>query len=161
MRPYRTADNRIDGVLMVFIDIHDLKTTQEALREHNSFSEAVMESSGALVMVTDLDGRVVAFNRACQIVSGRTREEIAGKVIWDSPLIPQDEVEGVRAVYRRLAGGRASIQHENHWVSKDGANRAPNQRSGTASKPDAIAGAGRGPDRRAGRGTRARRAGVA
>src|ERR1700686_4334983 len=52
LRPYRTADGRINGVLMIFIDIHALKTTQEALREQNSFSAAVMESSGALVMVT-------------------------------------------------------------------------------------------------------------
>jgi PAS domain S-box-containing protein len=93
------------------------------LREQNSFSEAVMESSGALVMVTGGDGRVVAFNRACQIVSGYTRGEMAGKIIWDSPLIPKDEVEGVRSVYRRLASGRASIQHENHWVGKDGVRR--------------------------------------
>jgi len=123
LRPYRTADNRIDGVLMIFIDIQDLKTTQAALREQNSFSEAVMESSGALVMVTDVDGRVIAFNRACQMVSGYKLEEMAGKVIWDGPLIAKEEIEGERAVYRRLAGGRASIQHENHWVGKNGARR--------------------------------------
>src|SRR6185369_102407 len=26
MRPYRTSDDRIDGVLMIYIDIHELKT---------------------------------------------------------------------------------------------------------------------------------------
>jgi two-component system CheB/CheR fusion protein len=123
LRPYRTADNRIDGALMIFIDIHDLKTMQGALREQNRFSAAVMESSGALVMVTEADGRIVAFNRACQIVSGYTLEEMTGKVIWDSPLIPKEEIEGVRAVYRRLASRSASIQHENHWVGKNGARR--------------------------------------
>ena len=105
LRPYRTADNRIDGVLMIFVDIHDLKTTQEALREQSSFSEAVMESSGALVMVTDVDGRVVAFNRACQIVSGYKLEEMAGKVIWDSPLIPKERNRG-RANRLPAAGAR-------------------------------------------------------
>ncbi|MBZ5631672.1 MAG: PAS domain S-box protein [Acidobacteriia bacterium] len=123
LRPYRTADNRIDGVLMIFIDIHDLKMTQGALREKNSFSEAVMESSGALVMVTDSDGRVTSFNRACQIVSGCKLEELAGKVIWDSPLIPKEEIEAERTIYRHLMRGRASLQHENHWVAKDGATR--------------------------------------
>ena len=124
LRPYRTADNRIDGVLMIFVDIHDLKTTQEALREQNSFSEAVMESSGALVLVTDAHGRVVAFNRACQLVSGYKLGEMAGKIIWDTPLIPKDEGEAERrAVYRRLLGGSAPIQHETHWIAKNGTRR--------------------------------------
>jgi two-component system CheB/CheR fusion protein len=123
LRPYRTSDNRIDGVLMIFIDIHDLKTTQAALRERNSFSETVMESSGALVMVTDLRGRIVAFNRACQNISGYKREEMADKIIWQSPLIPKMEIGGVKAVYRRLAAGHAPVLHENHWIAKSGAQR--------------------------------------
>jgi len=123
MRPYRTADNRIDGALMIFIDIHGLKTTQDALREQNSFSAAVMESSGALVFLTDADGRVGAFNRACQIVSGYTRDEMVGKIIWETPLAPKEEVERVRIIYRRLAGGAAPIQHETMWIAKNGSKR--------------------------------------
>jgi two-component system CheB/CheR fusion protein len=119
LRPYRTADNRIDGVLMIFIDIQALKTTQEALQEQSGFSAAVMESAGALVMVTDADGRVVAFNHACQIVSGFKLKEMAGKVIWDNPLIPRDEIKGERTIYRRLASGGAPIQHESYWISKN------------------------------------------
>jgi len=125
VRPYRTADNRIDGVLMIFIDIHDLKTTQGALQEQNSFSEAVMESSGALVLVTDAHGRVIAFNRACQLVSGYKLGEMAGKIIWDTPLIPKQEgeIERVRTVYRRLVGGSKPIQHESRWIAKNGTRR--------------------------------------
>jgi two-component system CheB/CheR fusion protein len=123
IRPYRTADNRIDGVLMIFIDIHDLKTTQAALRERTSFAEAVMESSEALVMVTTLRGRIVAFNRACQNISGYKRDEMVGKVIWQSPLIPKIEMESVKAVYRRLAARHAPVFHENHWIAKSGVQR--------------------------------------
>jgi two-component system CheB/CheR fusion protein len=123
VRPYRTADHRIDGVLMIFVDIHALKMMQGALQEQSSFSAAVMESSGALVMVTDTDGKVVAFNRACQIASGYKLEEISGKAIWNTPVIPKQEIEGERAVYRRLMRGKAPIQHESHWVGKKGAMR--------------------------------------
>jgi two-component system CheB/CheR fusion protein len=125
LRPYRTADNRIDGVLMIFVDIHDLKTLQEALRDQNSFSEAVMESSGALVLVTDAHGRVVAFNHACQLVSGYKLGELVGKIIWESPLSPKEEEAAgrVQTVYRRLVGGSPPIQHETHWIAKNGARR--------------------------------------
>src|SRR6202042_3001244 len=106
------------------------------LQEQSGFSAAVMESAGALVMVTDADGRVAAFNRACQIASGYTLEELAGKVIWDTPLIPKSETEGERSVYRRLVRGRASIQHESHWAVKDGTRRLISWN--TASMPHAA-----------------------
>ena len=124
MRPYRTADNRIDGVLMIYVDIHALKTTQEALREQNSFSAAVMESSGALVLVTGTDGRIVAFNRACQIVSGYTLEEVAGKIIWETPLAPGKKKS---SPYERSTGGwraaalRSSMKRS--WIAKNGSTR--------------------------------------
>ena len=123
VRPYRTADEQIDGALMIFIDIHVLKITQEALQAQNSFSAAVMESSGALVMVTDADGRVTAFNQACQMVSGYSLEVMAGKVLWESALIPKAEIAGERDIYRRLLRGGSSIQHESHWIAKNGAQR--------------------------------------
>jgi two-component system CheB/CheR fusion protein len=136
MRPYRTADNRIDGVLMIYVDIHAAKTTQEALREQSSFSSAIMESSGALVLVTDMEGRIGAFNRACQIVSGYRLEEVAGKIIWETPLAPQEEVQRVRTIYRRLAGGSAAIQHETSWIAKNGSRRLISWNS--AAIPDAA-----------------------
>lgn len=123
LRPYRTADNKIDGAVVIFIDIHALKTTQTVLQELNNFSTAVMESAAALVMATDGQGRIVHFNRACQQVSGYTLEEVQGKFIWDLPLIPADEVEAVKAVYRKARAGGSPVEHETHWVTRSGGQR--------------------------------------
>ena len=123
MRPYRTADNRIDGVLMIYIDVHALKTAQQELTEQSNFSAAVMESSGALVVVTDMEGRIGAFNRACQITTGYTLKEVTGKSIWETKLAPKEEIERVRSVYRKLASGSTPIQHETTWVGKNGSKR--------------------------------------
>ncbi len=121
LRPYRTADNRVAGVLIIFIDVHALKTTQQSLAEQSSFSAAMMESSGALVLVTEADGRVVAFNHACQMISGYTLDDVAGKVLWDLPLVTKDDIEQVKSIHRRLIAGRAPVQHESHWITKAGA----------------------------------------
>jgi two-component system CheB/CheR fusion protein len=123
LRPYRTADNKIDGAVVIFIDIHALKTTQTAVQELNSFSTAVMESAAALVMVTDGQGRIVRFNRACQQVSGYSLEAVQGKYIWEVPLIPADEIEKVKAVDRKARAGSSPIEHENHWVTRSGKQR--------------------------------------
>jgi two-component system CheB/CheR fusion protein len=123
LRPYRTADNKIDGALVIFIDIHALKTTQTAVQELNNFSTAVMESAATLVMATDGQGRIIRFNRACQQVSGYALEEVQGKFVWDLRLIPADEVESVKGIYRRARGGGSPMEHENHWVTRSGRQR--------------------------------------
>jgi two-component system, chemotaxis family, CheB/CheR fusion protein len=123
MRPYRTVDNKIDGALVIFIDIHALKTTQAAVQELSSFSAAVMESAAALVTVTDARGRIVRFNRACQQTSGYTFEEIQGKFFWDEMLVPVEEVEAVKAVYRNVLSGGTPDEHETHWVARSGGHR--------------------------------------
>jgi signal transduction histidine kinase len=51
-------------------------------------------------------------------------------------LIPKQEIEGERTVYRRLVGGRAPIQHESHWVAKNGFRRLISWNS--AAIPDAA-----------------------
>jgi len=33
MRPYRTVDNKIDGVVITFVDVSDRKQVEENLRE--------------------------------------------------------------------------------------------------------------------------------
>jgi PAS domain S-box-containing protein len=109
--------------VVIFIDIHALKTTQTAVQELNDFSTAVMESAATLVKATDGQGRIVRFNRACQQVSGYTFEEVQGKFVWDLPLIPADEVESVKAVYRKARGGSSPMEHENHWVTRSGGRR--------------------------------------
>jgi PAS domain S-box-containing protein len=74
-------------------------------------------------LVTGTDGRIVAFNRACQIVSGYTLEDVAGRVVWETPLAPAEEIGRLRAIYRRLAGEGAPIQHETSWIAKNGSRR--------------------------------------
>jgi two-component system CheB/CheR fusion protein len=123
MRPYRTIDNKIDGALVIFIDIHALKTTQAAAQELSAFSAAVMESAAALVMVTDAQGRIVRFNRACQQISGYTLEEIQGKYFWDDMLVAAGEVEAVKAVYRSVLSGITPHEHETRWVARSGGQR--------------------------------------
>ncbi len=97
------------------------RTTQArtALHEEHQFATAALESAGAMVMVTDLDGRIVRFNRACQRVSGYSYAEVQGRQAWDFLIVPE-EVEEVKAIYRRLAEQLDPIEHENRWMDRNG-----------------------------------------
>lgn len=83
---------------------------------------AVLDTIGALVVVLDCQGRIVRFNPACEGATGYSAEEVLGKRLWDV-LLPPEEAEAVKAVFRELRAGRFPNRHENHWVAKDGSRR--------------------------------------
>jgi two-component system CheB/CheR fusion protein len=119
VRPYRTMDNKIDGVVITFIDIDAAKRIHLELQREQTFTAAVLESAAALVMVTDLDGHIARFNFACRRLSEYSFEEVVGKVVWDV-LTPPEEVEAVKLVYKELAKSLSAREHENHWVDRSG-----------------------------------------
>ncbi len=119
VRPYRTMDNKIDGAVMTFIDIDAAKRIHIELQREQTFTAAVLESAAALVMVTDLEGHIARFNLACRRLSEYSFEELEGKPVWDV-LVPPEEIEAVKQVYKELAGSRSAREHENHWVDRSG-----------------------------------------
>ncbi|MDX1663015.1 MAG: chemotaxis protein CheB [Candidatus Promineifilaceae bacterium] len=56
LRPYRTLNDRIDGVVLTFVDIGDLKETESALRAEKEFSIKIVDTvrEGLLVLEPDL-----------------------------------------------------------------------------------------------------------
>ncbi len=56
LRPYRTLDDRIDGVVLTFVDISEQKETETALRAEKEFSEKIVDTvrEGLLVLKPDL-----------------------------------------------------------------------------------------------------------
>ena len=119
VRPYRTMDNKIDGAVMTFIDIDAAKRIHLELQREQTFTAAVLESAAALVMVTDLEGHIARFNLACRRLSEYSFEEVEGKPVWDV-LVPPEEIEAVKQVYKELAESRSAREHENHWVDRSG-----------------------------------------
>ena len=122
MRPYRTREHKIDGVLIAFFGIDALKHSQGALRQEALFVSALLDTAGALIVVVDREGRIVRFNRACQEVTGYSEAEVRGRRVWDFLLIPE-EVDPVKGVFQKLLTKRRPLLYENHWVAKDGRRR--------------------------------------
>jgi two-component system CheB/CheR fusion protein len=152
--PYRTFDNRIEGVVVAFTEVTQLKNLEAELRRlagaleervvartaelatevrdrkdvdtqllaERTFVSEVLATMPALVMVTDRDGLVVRFNRACETASGHSFEEVQGKSVFDLLLSPED-VENVRRIFAELAAGGAPSRTENTWQRADGSRR--------------------------------------
>lgn len=93
------------------------------LQQERNFVAAILDTAEALVAVTDCDGRIVHFNRACERVSGYGAEEVRGHTFWELPLLPDEEKERLRNVFMALCAGNYPSVNENHWVTRTGARR--------------------------------------
>lgn len=103
-------------------DISERKKIEEALDKERNFVSAILDTAGALVVVLDVKGRIVRFNRACEQTTGYTAAEVLGKSLWDVFLIPE-EVDFVKGVFKELRSGQFPNQAENYWLAKDGSQR--------------------------------------
>ncbi|HEX4154742.1 MAG TPA: PAS domain S-box protein [Acidobacteriaceae bacterium] len=95
---------------------------ESALVVERNFVSAVLDTVGALVVVYDTAGRIVRFNRACEIISGYQSSDLIGKFPWER-LIPKEEVQGYVENFQRIRSGQFPTSYENYWLSSDGVRR--------------------------------------
>ncbi|MGB3311805.1 MAG: CheR family methyltransferase [Nodosilinea sp.] len=62
IRPYRTIDDRIDGAVLVLVDIDVLKRSTEQLRQARDYAEAIVEMVSDALLLLDADLRVLHAN---------------------------------------------------------------------------------------------------
>jgi PAS domain S-box-containing protein len=119
--PFRTGEKKIEGVLILFVNIHALKQTQEALqKERNLISTTLGAAKDLLVVVMDREGRIVQFNRVCQQLTGYTAEEVKGRRPWDFLLLTEDTpaVSRIQRARRRNTESKGeSLGHQGRSAS--------------------------------------------
>ncbi len=64
VRPYRTSDNQIDGVLVALEDIDELTRSLDDARRARDLANAIVETAREILVVLDSRLRVVTANRA-------------------------------------------------------------------------------------------------
>ena len=111
--------NEIRALLAVTRDITQRKQAELQLQQERDFSQAVIDTVGALVTVLNRQGAIVSFNHTCERVTGYSFAEVKGKVVWDF-LIPDEERTATKAVFERLLAGQFHNQYENYWLAKNG-----------------------------------------
>lgn len=83
IRPYRTLDNIIDGVVLTFVDITASKHLEEKLTEVEAFTRGLVHSLLDPLAVLDGTLRVVGINRLFTESFNVTVAETVGQLIYD------------------------------------------------------------------------------
>ncbi|MEG4943961.1 chemotaxis protein CheB [Microcoleus sp. F4-D5] len=64
IRPYRTIDHKIDGAVLMLVDINELKVSAQHLTEAKNYAETIVETVVQPLLVLDLDLRALTANRS-------------------------------------------------------------------------------------------------
>ncbi len=119
----RLKDTPYGNVMVACVhDVSAQNRIQGELRKERDFISAVLQASGALVIVFDTEARIVECNRACERVTGYSSAELAGKVLWEVFIRP-DARDRSRARFDTLLSTRAPSFFENEWITKSGESR--------------------------------------
>lgn len=100
-------------------DISKRRRAEDELRRERNFVNAVLDTAGALVVVLDLEGRIIRFNRACEEITGYAFKEVVNKKFWGIFLLPE-EVDMVMERFLKLKEGKFPVNGENYWLTKTG-----------------------------------------
>jgi diguanylate cyclase (GGDEF)-like protein/PAS domain S-box-containing protein len=81
---------------------------------------AVLDAAASLIVVVDTEGRLLAWNRACEEVSGYTAEELGGSAAILERLIPEQDRDRAVGVADKLARGESPVSVEVRWHTRSG-----------------------------------------
>jgi two-component system, OmpR family, sensor histidine kinase VicK len=98
------------------------KRVESALTVERNFVSTVLDTVDALVAVFDTAGRIVRFNRACEIASGYDRPTLVGRYVWDK-LVPKADIPSAIDDFNRVSKDGTPLAFENVWVHRDGSLR--------------------------------------
>jgi two-component system CheB/CheR fusion protein len=105
--PYRTVDNVIEGAVINFVNISEIKQTREALKKANDLLRmaVVVRDSHDAVVLQDMEGRILAWNPAAERMYGWSESEALQRTVCE--LTPEalrnEDIERILHLSRKEA----------------------------------------------------------
>jgi two-component system CheB/CheR fusion protein len=92
IRPYKTADNRIEGAVLAFLDIDMVKRSLEQAESARDYAENIVETLWEPLLILSEDFKVVGANKSFYRAFATSRENTIGELVynlgnkqWDIP----------------------------------------------------------------------------
>lgn len=77
--PYKTLDDNIDGVVITFFNITDLKEVELKLHETEQMNDLLMNSTSDIIIKLSPEMKILELNQAAEKYLGKKQNEIMGK----------------------------------------------------------------------------------
>jgi two-component system, chemotaxis family, CheB/CheR fusion protein len=113
LRPYRTADQRVTGTVLVFNDV----TERHKRSEQERRLATVVRDAHDAITVIDANGRFIAWNRGAERMYGYTEAEALR--LWFTDLVPEGDRKSAKEQIERVLRGESVDSLETRRRTKD------------------------------------------
>lgn len=93
----------------------EIRRSRTALRQSQA---KLQERYNFIAAVLDPEGRIVEFNRACEVTTGISQEDACGVEIW--AFLPLEQIAETKERFAALLTANSAESYENDWLSRDG-----------------------------------------
>jgi len=121
-QPVYSEDGRYLGQRGSNRDITERKQMEEVLLKERDFAESLVNTAQAIILVLDMEGRIVRFNSYMEEISGYSLAEVQDKD-WFSTFLPAKDHSRIRAVFQKAKRDIQTMGNVNPIVTKDGRER--------------------------------------
>lgn len=108
--PYRTEDERIDGVCITFSDVTAQKQATEDSQEARLYAEAIVRTLRTPLLVIDGDARVLSANKAFYDTFHVPKEDTENRVLYELGN-RQWDIPALRALFERVLPERKEVSN--------------------------------------------------
>ncbi|MBD3882816.1 PAS domain S-box protein [Phormidium tenue FACHB-886] len=105
---------------LIYREMHQRQLAEKVLEQERDFTSATLNTTDALVIVLDPEGRIIRFNQRCETLTGYTFAEVRQKPFWNI-LLDAKDIDPVKEKFAQLREGSFPNVYENYWITRTGA----------------------------------------
>ncbi len=118
IRPYRTLKNEVEGAVITFTEITQLKEIQEKQANTMRRLAAIVHDSADAITLQDMEGHILAWNPMAEKMYGWSEAEALAMNV--SSMVPENRKEETLAALKKLGQAEALEPYRTQRLTKDG-----------------------------------------
>jgi len=119
----------------IFRDVTERIEAAQQLRQERDFSERLVDTAQAIILVLNPEGRIVRFNRFTEELTGYALDEVKG-LDWFETFVPDVQRQSVQHHFRDIIQKVSIRPHTNSIMTKKGQERLIEWNSKTLKNPE-------------------------
>lgn len=115
----RDSGGKIKYIIGTGIDVSERRQAEETIQQERDLLSTIIETTSAVVVLLDPEGRIIHMNKAGLETTGNSLELIKGNHAWNL-LYDKKEIPKIRKLFKSVTQGAFPFTYEYKFVRDDG-----------------------------------------